>query len=38
VKATELALSPEQLKRLDDAAALELGYPYGFMRDVQGRW
>jgi aryl-alcohol dehydrogenase-like predicted oxidoreductase len=38
VKATELALSPEQLKRLDDASALELGYPYGFMRDVQGRW
>jgi aryl-alcohol dehydrogenase-like predicted oxidoreductase len=38
VKATELALSPEQLKRLDDASALELGYPYGFMKDVQGRW
>jgi aryl-alcohol dehydrogenase-like predicted oxidoreductase len=38
VKASELALSPEQLKRLDDASALELGYPYGFMGNVQGRW
>jgi aryl-alcohol dehydrogenase-like predicted oxidoreductase len=38
VKATELALSAEQLTRLDDASALELGYPYGFMREVQGRW
>jgi aryl-alcohol dehydrogenase-like predicted oxidoreductase len=38
VKATELALSPEQLKRLDDASALELGYPYGFMGSIQGRW
>lgn len=38
VKATELALSPDQLKRLDDASALELGYPYGFMGNVQGRW
>jgi aryl-alcohol dehydrogenase-like predicted oxidoreductase len=38
VKATELSLSPEQLKRLDDASPLELGYPYGFMGSVQGRW
>jgi aryl-alcohol dehydrogenase-like predicted oxidoreductase len=38
VKATELSLSPDQLKRLDDASALELGYPYGFMNSVQGRW
>jgi len=38
VKATEVTLSPEQLKRLDDASALELGYPYGFMNSVQGRW
>jgi aryl-alcohol dehydrogenase-like predicted oxidoreductase len=38
VKATELALSLEQLKRLDEASALELGYPYGFMGSVQGRW
>ncbi len=38
VKASELSLDPEQLKRLDDASALELGYPYGFMNSVQGRW
>ncbi|RYZ10305.1 MAG: aldo/keto reductase [Myxococcales bacterium] len=38
VKATELSLSEHQLKRLDDASSLELGYPYGFMKDVQGRW
>lgn len=38
VKATELSLSAEHLIRLDEASALELGYPYGFMKDVQGRW
>jgi aryl-alcohol dehydrogenase-like predicted oxidoreductase len=38
VQATELTLSAEQLKRLDDASALELGYPYRFMGSIQGRW
>jgi aryl-alcohol dehydrogenase-like predicted oxidoreductase len=38
LKATEVSLSAEQMKKLDDASALELGYPYAFMRDVQGRW
>jgi aryl-alcohol dehydrogenase-like predicted oxidoreductase len=38
VKATEVSLSAEQLKRLDDASAFELGYPYGFMGNLQGRW
>jgi len=38
VKATELSLSAEQLKRLDDASAFELGYPYGFIGTMQGRW
>ena len=38
VKATELSPSPGQIKRLDDASALELGYPYGFMGQIQGRW
>ncbi|HRE91064.1 MAG TPA: aldo/keto reductase [Myxococcota bacterium] len=38
VVSTEISLSAEQLKRLDEASALELGYPYGFMRNVQGRW
>ena len=38
VKAAELTLTSEQVKRLDDASAFELGYPYGFMQSVQGRW
>jgi aryl-alcohol dehydrogenase-like predicted oxidoreductase len=38
IKATELALSEAQLKRLDEASAFELGYPYGFIQSVQGRW
>jgi len=38
VKACAVSLNPEQLKRLDDASALELGYPYGFMGNIQGRW
>lgn len=38
VQATELSLSPEHVLRLDDASAFELGYPYGFLASVQGRW
>jgi len=38
VKAAELQLSPEQLQRLEQASAVELGYPYGFLNQVQGRW
>src|SRR6185369_10494619 len=38
VKATELTLSPQQLKRLDEASAFELGYPYAFIGQLQGRW
>jgi len=38
VKACDINLSDEQLKRLDEASAFELGYPYGFMKNVQGRW
>lgn len=38
VVSTQIALSAEQIKRLDEVSALELGYPYGFMRNVQGRW
>jgi aryl-alcohol dehydrogenase-like predicted oxidoreductase len=38
VKATDLILSADQLKRLDEASALELGYPYGFMGQLQARW
>lgn len=38
VKAAELALSNEEVARLDDASAFELGYPYDFMQRIQGRW
>lgn len=38
VKATELQLSAEQLARLDEASAFQLGYPYEFLRNIQGSW
>ena len=36
--AADLALSEDQLTRLDEASALDVGYPYAFMRQVQNRW
>lgn len=33
-----LALSADQVSRLDDASQFELGYPYDFIGKVQGRW
>lgn len=38
LRAAELKLGAEQLQKLDDASALDLGYPYEFMKNVQGRW
>ena len=38
LKAGELRLSPEAMKRLDEASAFEIGYPYDFMKRIQGRW
>ncbi len=38
VKATDVVLSAEQVARLDEASRFDLGYPYAFMKDVQGRW
>jgi aryl-alcohol dehydrogenase-like predicted oxidoreductase len=38
LKASELALTEGQMTALDEASAPELGYPYDFMRRVQGRW
>ena len=32
------ALSAEQVARLEEASRFELGYPYSFMKDIQGRW
>jgi aryl-alcohol dehydrogenase-like predicted oxidoreductase len=36
--AASLKLSSAQMKALDDASAIELGYPYDFMQRIQGRW
>jgi aryl-alcohol dehydrogenase-like predicted oxidoreductase len=37
VIATDVTLSPEQKQKLDAASALDAGYPYGFIKDIQGR-
>jgi aryl-alcohol dehydrogenase-like predicted oxidoreductase len=38
LRAAELRLAPDVVKRLDEASALELGYPYDFLLRTQGRW
>ena len=38
LKAADLRLSAEDVKRLDDASSFDLGYPYSFMAQVQKRW
>lgn len=38
IEAAALKLSPAHVQRLDDASALELGYPYTFLANVQKRW
>ena len=38
LKSAELVLRPELAQRLDAASAFPLGYPYEFMRSIQGRW
>jgi len=38
LKAADVKLSTEDVKRLDDASAFELGYPYNFIANIQKRW
>jgi aryl-alcohol dehydrogenase-like predicted oxidoreductase len=38
VKAVDVTLGEAHMKRLDEASAFDLGYPYTFMKNVQGRW
>jgi aryl-alcohol dehydrogenase-like predicted oxidoreductase len=38
LRAGDLALPPEMIKRLDDASAFELGYPYSFIGGIQPTW
>ena len=36
--ASDAKLTAEDVKRLDDASAFELGYPYKFIGNIQKRW
>jgi aryl-alcohol dehydrogenase-like predicted oxidoreductase len=38
VKAAEIAIAGEAADCLTDASAFDLGYPYSFMKNIQGRW
>jgi len=38
LKAAALKLPEPAIKRLEEASAFELGYPYDFIKNVQGRW
>jgi aryl-alcohol dehydrogenase-like predicted oxidoreductase len=38
LRATEVRLSDPQMKALDEASHMDFGYPYDFIRRVQGRW
>jgi len=38
LRAADLKLTAEEVQRLDDASAFDLGYPYKFMANVQKRW
>ena len=38
LRAASVRLTTDHLRRLDEASAFELGYPYDFMQRVQGRW
>ena len=37
-KAAELKLSAQDVQKLDDASAFELGYPYKFIANIQKSW
>ena len=36
--AADVTLSPEAIARLDAASAPELGYPYDFIKTIDGAW
>jgi aryl-alcohol dehydrogenase-like predicted oxidoreductase len=38
LRAADVKLSAEEVARLDDASAFELGYPYNFITNIQKRW
>ncbi|HEX4476211.1 MAG TPA: aldo/keto reductase [Polyangiaceae bacterium] len=38
MKAAEVKLSADEVQKLDDASAFDLGYPYKFIGNIQKRW
>jgi aryl-alcohol dehydrogenase-like predicted oxidoreductase len=38
LKAADVVLTAPDVQRLDDASAMDLGYPYKFLANVQKRW
>ncbi len=38
LRAADLVLTSEEMRRLDEASAFEMGDPYEMMRSVMGRW
>jgi aryl-alcohol dehydrogenase-like predicted oxidoreductase len=38
LRAADVVLTAEQVKRLDDASAFDVGYPYAFMHQIQQTW
>ncbi len=38
LKAADVKLTADDVKKLDDASAFDLGYPYKFIANVQKRW
>jgi aryl-alcohol dehydrogenase-like predicted oxidoreductase len=38
LKAADVKLSAEEVQRLDDASAFQVGYPYNFIAGIQKRW
>jgi aryl-alcohol dehydrogenase-like predicted oxidoreductase len=38
LKAADVRLTTDEVKKLDDASAFEVGYPYKFIANIQKRW
>jgi aryl-alcohol dehydrogenase-like predicted oxidoreductase len=38
LKGADVKLSADEMQRLDDASAFDLGYPYKFIANIQKRW
>ncbi len=38
LQAASVGLTPAEVQKLDDASAFDVGYPYQFIANIQGRW